>query len=84
MLAASPRGCTEAIMRAHRFGVMLLAGLLRAGLAKAEAETTRTGNRRRADSDYRRRAAGACGASHELREQSLTPVGVKGCVRQVR
>lgn len=45
ILAGSPHGCTEAILRAHRFGVVLLAGLLRAGFAKAEAETTRDGGR---------------------------------------
>jgi hypothetical protein len=42
MLAGSPHGYTEAIMRAHRFGVVPLAGLLRAG-SKAEAETTQSG-----------------------------------------
>jgi hypothetical protein len=45
MLAGSHNGCTESILRTHGFGVMLLAGLLRAGFAKAEAETTRAGGR---------------------------------------
>jgi hypothetical protein len=45
ILTGSPHGCSEAVLRAHRFGVVLLAGLLRAGFAKAEAETTRAGGR---------------------------------------
>jgi hypothetical protein len=38
MLAGSPHGCTESILRAHGFSVGLLAGLLRTGLAKASAD----------------------------------------------
>jgi hypothetical protein len=39
MLAGSPHGCTESILRTHGFGLMLLAGLMRTGLAKADVET---------------------------------------------
>jgi hypothetical protein len=45
MLTGSPHGCTEFILRAHGFSVGLLAGLMRTGLAKAEAETTQAGER---------------------------------------
>ena len=38
LLAASPDGCSEAIMLAHGFTVELLAGLVRAGLATATTE----------------------------------------------
>lgn len=39
LLAASPDGCTEAIMLAHGFKMeLLLVGLIRAGLATATAE----------------------------------------------
>jgi len=36
---------TESILRAHGFSVGLLAGLMRTGLAKAEAEMTQAGGR---------------------------------------
>jgi hypothetical protein len=45
MLAGSHHGCTESILRAHGFGVVLLADLMRTGLAKAEAERTQAGLR---------------------------------------
>jgi hypothetical protein len=45
MLAGSPHGTTDAVLRWHGFSVGLLAGLMRAGLAKAEAETTQAGGR---------------------------------------
>jgi hypothetical protein len=38
LLAASPDGCTEAIMLAHGFSVEMLVDLVRAGLATAQAE----------------------------------------------
>jgi hypothetical protein len=47
MLAGSPHGCTVSILRTHGFGVMLLVGLMRAGLAKADVETTQAGGRLR-------------------------------------
>jgi hypothetical protein len=43
MLASSPHGCTESILRAHGFTISVLAGLMRTGLAKAEAEFMRAG-----------------------------------------
>jgi hypothetical protein len=45
MLAGSHNGVTEAVLRAHGFSVGLLAGLMRAGLAKADVETTQAGGR---------------------------------------
>jgi hypothetical protein len=45
MLAGNPHGCTEDVLGAHRFGVVLLAGLIRRGLAKAEPEKTQAGLR---------------------------------------
>jgi hypothetical protein len=38
LLAASPGGCTEAIMRAHGFTIGQTVALVRAGLARARAE----------------------------------------------
>jgi hypothetical protein len=38
LLAASPDGCTEAIMLAHGFTADMLADMIRAGLATAHAE----------------------------------------------
>jgi hypothetical protein len=45
MLAESPHGVTEAVLRAHGFSVGLLAGLMRATQARAEAEMTQAGGR---------------------------------------
>jgi hypothetical protein len=45
MLAGSPHGTTEAVLRWHGLSVGLLAGLMRAGFAKAEAEMTQAGGR---------------------------------------
>jgi hypothetical protein len=45
MLAGSPNGCTEATLRAHGFGVGLLAGLVRAKLAIAKPEHVKAGGR---------------------------------------
>ena len=45
LLAASPGGCTEAIMLAHGFTVYQLAELVRAGLATATAERVMAGAR---------------------------------------
>ena len=59
MLAGSHHGCTEAVLRAHGFSVGLLAGLIRNGLAKAEAEMTQAGGRVRIRiTDAGRRALG--------------------------
>jgi hypothetical protein len=38
LLAASPDGCTEATMRAHRFTVDMLAKIVLAGLASVSTE----------------------------------------------
>jgi hypothetical protein len=40
LLAASPEGCTEALMFANGFSAELLIELVRAGLASAHAERT--------------------------------------------
>jgi hypothetical protein len=45
LLAASPDGCTEAIMLAHGFTVELMVGLIRARLATAKAERVIAGKR---------------------------------------
>jgi hypothetical protein len=45
ILAGSPHGCTEATLRAHSFGVVLLAGLVRAKLAIAKPEHVKAGGR---------------------------------------
>ena len=37
-LAAYPSGCTEGVFRSHGFTVGLIAGLIRGGLIRAEAE----------------------------------------------
>ncbi|SRR6266568_5155082 len=42
LLAASPQGCTEALLSAHGVTVKILADLVRAGLATATAENTRS------------------------------------------
>jgi hypothetical protein len=46
LLAASPDGCTEAIMRAHGFTVPQMAELIRAGLATAIPERRVAGRRK--------------------------------------
>ena len=46
LLAASPFGCTEAIVLAHGFKTELLAVLVRDGLAIIQPGTTRAGRRR--------------------------------------
>jgi hypothetical protein len=38
LLAASPDGCTEAIMRAHGFSIDFMVELVRSGLATATSE----------------------------------------------
>jgi hypothetical protein len=43
LLAASRRGCTEAIMREHGFTIRQIVALARAGLASARAERIATG-----------------------------------------
>jgi hypothetical protein len=44
LLASSPHGATEALLvRAHGFDNDMVAGLVRAGLATAERETTNAG-----------------------------------------
>jgi hypothetical protein len=45
LLAASPDGCTEAIIVAHGFAVDMLADLIRAGLATARIERVVAGGR---------------------------------------
>jgi hypothetical protein len=45
LLAASPDGCTEAIMLAHGFSIDLLLDLIFAGLATATAERVVAGRR---------------------------------------
>ena len=45
LLAMSPRGFTESIMMAHGFAIEMLAGLARDGLASAEPERIRAGQR---------------------------------------
>ena len=45
MLAGSPHGCTEEILRAHGFTVRLLAGIVRAGFAVAQPEIVKAGGR---------------------------------------
>jgi hypothetical protein len=46
LLAASPNGCTEAVMRAHGFTVEQMVELVRAGLASATAERVVAGSRK--------------------------------------
>jgi len=46
LLAASPDGCTEAIMRAHGFTVPQMVELVRAGLATVTAERVVAGSRK--------------------------------------
>jgi hypothetical protein len=43
MLVGNPHGCMEATLRAHGFGVGLLAGLVRAGLAVGNSENVKVG-----------------------------------------
>ena len=45
LLAASPDGCTEAILAAHGFTVAQMVELVRAGLAAATGERVIAGNR---------------------------------------
>jgi hypothetical protein len=45
LLAASPDGCTEAIMLAHGFTIDMLVDMTRAGFATAQAECTQAGGR---------------------------------------
>jgi hypothetical protein len=45
LLAASPDGCTEAIMLAHGFSVEQMVELIRAGLASAAPERVVAGGR---------------------------------------
>ena len=44
LLACNPFGATEAIMLAHGFTRRTLAGLVRAGLARAQRETIKAGS----------------------------------------
>jgi hypothetical protein len=46
LLAASPEGCTEAILLAHGFTVPLMVELIRAGLATATPERMVAGRRK--------------------------------------
>jgi hypothetical protein len=46
LLAASPDGCTEAIMLAHGFTVPRMVALIRAGLATATGERVVAGTRK--------------------------------------
>jgi hypothetical protein len=45
ILAGSPLGCTEEILRAHGFTVRLLAGIVRAGFAVAQPDIVKAGGR---------------------------------------
>ena len=45
ILAGSPHGCTEEILRAHEFTVRLLASIVRAGFAVAKPEIVKAGGR---------------------------------------
>jgi hypothetical protein len=45
LLAASPDGCTEAIMLAHGFTVELMVQIVRAGLATEQTERVVAGGR---------------------------------------
>jgi hypothetical protein len=45
ILAGSPLGCTEEILRAHGFAVGLLARIVRAGFAVAKPEIVKAGGR---------------------------------------
>jgi hypothetical protein len=45
LLAASPDGCSEAVLAAHGFDVELLVKLVRAGLASATAERVVAGGK---------------------------------------
>jgi hypothetical protein len=44
LLAASPDGCTEGIMRAHGFSIDFMVDLVRSGLATATAEHVVSGS----------------------------------------
>ena len=44
LLAASPNGCTEALMLANGFPIEMLVELIRTGLASAQAERMIAGN----------------------------------------
>jgi hypothetical protein len=46
LLAASPDGCTEAILRAHGFSVEQMVDLVRAGLASAATERVVAGGKK--------------------------------------
>ena len=46
LLAASPDGCTEAIMVAHGFTIDFLADMVRAGIAAAKVERVAASGRR--------------------------------------
>ena len=45
ILAGSPHGCTEEILRAHGFTVRLLGRIVRAGFAVANPEIVKAGGR---------------------------------------
>jgi hypothetical protein len=45
ILAGTPHGCTEEILRAHGFTVRLLAGIVRAGFAVAQPHIVKAGGR---------------------------------------
>jgi hypothetical protein len=45
ILAGSPHGCTEDILRAHGFTVRVLAGIVRVGFAVAKPEIVKAGGR---------------------------------------
>jgi hypothetical protein len=68
LLAASPGGCTEAIVLAHGFTTDFLVDLIRAGLATAQTERAIAGGRSMqvTRTDHRRRTTSARGASMAL------------------
>jgi hypothetical protein len=45
MMATLPRGCSEAELKAKGFGIRLLGGLIRAGLATATPGVVKAGDR---------------------------------------
>jgi hypothetical protein len=46
LLAASPDGCTEAIMLAHGFSIEMMVEMINAGLATATSERVVAGSRK--------------------------------------
>jgi putative ABC transport system substrate-binding protein len=85
LLAASPDGCTEGIMRAHGFSIDFLVSLVRSGLAAATAEHVVSGPdtievARMRITDAGRHALGTSGSGgepmvHVTRRQLITLLG---------